>query len=94
MVNGTLALLICFIISVNVKQGSDPGRGQSPIEWGDFPSIRLFICSPVCPSRPSQSGFRASQAGLRASKPGLVASQPGLTASQLGLRASQPGSEA
>ena len=25
--------------------GSGPDRGQSPVEWGDFPSVRRSICS-------------------------------------------------
>ena len=30
-----------------LKQGNGPGRGRSPVEWGDFPSIR-----PSPPRRP------------------------------------------
>ena len=67
--------------------GSSPDRGQSPVECGDFPSVRPS----VHPSVPPLEGPRASQAGLRPSQSGLRASQAGLRASQPGLRASQPG---
>ena len=40
MVSGTLALLKYLVIYMNVKQGSGPNRGRSPVEWGDFPSVR------------------------------------------------------
>ena len=26
-----------------MKQGSGPGRGRSPVEWGDFPSVRPSV---------------------------------------------------
>ena len=25
------------------RQGSSPNRGRSPVEWGDFPSVRSFV---------------------------------------------------
>ena len=31
--------------------GSGLGRGRSPVEWGDFPSVRPYVCPP------SQSGW-------------------------------------
>ena len=40
MVSGTLALLKYSVIYMNVKQGSGPDRGQSPVEWGEIPSVR------------------------------------------------------
>ena len=47
MVSSSNALLYCFfLISFLVylrKQGSSAGRGQSPVEWGGFPSVCLFI---------------------------------------------------
>ena len=27
--------------------GSGPDRGRSPVEWGDFPSVCLYVCSSV-----------------------------------------------
>ena len=65
--------------------GSGPNRGQSPVEWEDFPSVRPPLEGP----RASQAGPRPSQSGLRASQAGLRASQPVLRASQLGLRGSE-----
>ena len=40
MVSGTLALLRYLVIYMNGKQGSGPDRGQSPVEWGEIPSVR------------------------------------------------------
>ena len=45
--------------------GSGPDRGQSPVEWGDFPSVRTSV-PPLEGPRASQAGLRPSQAGLRA----------------------------
>merc|ERR1712082_20909 len=87
MVSGTLAPLYRFWVKVGLKRGSGPDRGRSPVEWGDFPSVRQS----VRPSVPPLEGPRASQAGLRASQPGLRASQADLRASQAGFRASQAG---
>ena len=53
--------------------GSGPNRGQSPVEWGDFP----FVCPSVCPS-PIQPGLRPSPPGLRPCQPGLRPGQPSL----------------
>ena len=91
MVSGSLALLYFLLGFHGGRQGSGPDRGQSPVEWGDFPSIRLFVCPPLEGPRASQAGLRPSQAGLRASQSGLRASLAGFRASQAGLRASQPG---
>ena len=78
--------------------GSGLNRGQSPVEWGDFPSVCPFVRPPLWASqpglRPSQPGLRPSQPGLRPSQPGLRPSQPGLRPSQPGLRPSQPASQA
>ena len=40
MVSRTLALLKYLEIYMNGKQGSGPDRGQSPVEWGEIPSVR------------------------------------------------------
>ena len=46
--------------------GSGPDRGRSPVEWGDFPSVRTF----VPPSGPSSRAWGpASQAWGPASQP-------------------------
>ena len=43
MFSGTHALLKYLVIYLNLKQGSCPDRGQSPVEWGEIPSICLSI---------------------------------------------------
>merc|ERR1712212_335196 len=43
MVSGSLALLFFLLGFHGGRQGSGPNRGQIPVEWGDFPSVRLFI---------------------------------------------------
>ena len=43
MVSGSLALLYFLLGFHGGRQGSGPNRGQSPVEWGDFPSVRLSI---------------------------------------------------
>ena len=48
-----------MVIYMNVKQGSSPDRGQSPVEWGEIPSLRLSICLSVCPLR----GLSQAQGG-------------------------------
>ena len=86
-------LLICFEHSFAWFLGSGPDRGRSPVEWGDFPSVRTS----VRPSIPPLKGPRASQAGLRPSQSGLRASQAGLRASEAWLAGSEAwlaGSEA
>ena len=76
--------------------GSGPDRGRSPVEWGDFLSVRPYVRMSVRPSPlwAIQPGLRPSQPGLRPSQPGLRPSQPGLRPSQPGLRPSQPASKA
>ena len=48
--------------------GSGPDRGQSPVEWGDFPFIRPSVHPSVRLSIPPLEVPRASQAGLRPSQ--------------------------
>ena len=43
MVSGSLALLYFFLGFHGGRQGSGPDRGQSPVEWGDFPSVCLSV---------------------------------------------------
>ena len=38
MVSGSLALLYFLLSFHGGRQGSGPNRGQSLVEWGDFPS--------------------------------------------------------
>ena len=43
MVSGSLALLYFLLSFHGGRQGSGPNRGRSPVEWGDFPSVRSFV---------------------------------------------------
>ena len=52
--------------------GSGSDRGQSPVEWGDFPYVRTSVHPSV---HPPLEGPRASQVGFRPIQPGLRASQ-------------------
>ena len=47
MVSDTLALLKYLVIYMNVKQGSGPDRGRSPVEWGEIPSVHPFVHPPL-----------------------------------------------
>ena len=85
MVSGSLALLFFLLGFHGGRQGSGPDRGQSPVEWGDFPSIRSYVRPSIC------SPLWAIHPGLRPSQPGLRPSQPSLKpvtwlAGWLGLR--------
>ena len=42
MVSSSLALLFLLYFH-GVRQGSGPNRGRSPVEWGDFPSVRSSV---------------------------------------------------
>ena len=45
-----------FLCFCGGKQGSGPDRGQSPVEWGDFPYVRTSVppsaCSPLWAIQP------------------------------------------
>ena len=44
------------------KQGSSPDKGQSPVEWGDFPYVHLPAC-PLPPlSHPARPGTQPARA--------------------------------
>ena len=73
MVSGSLALLYFLLGFHGGRQGSGPDRGRSPVEWGDFPSIRTFVHLSVRPS-------------VRLSIPPIWAIQPGLRPSQQSLK--------
>ena len=49
--------------------GSGPGRGQSPVEWGDFRSVRLSVLTI------NQRGLTAGEGGLKTNQRGLRVSQ-------------------
>ena len=69
MVSGSLALPYFLLGFHGGKQGSGPDRGQSPVEWGDFPFVRPSICPSVrSPHWAIQLGLRPIQLGLRSSQ--------------------------
>ena len=43
MVSGSVALLYFLLSFHGGRQGSSPDRGQSPVEWRDFPFVCLFV---------------------------------------------------
>ena len=49
-------------ISTRSFLGSGPDRGRSPVEWGDFPFVRSFVCSFVRSSVPPR-GLSQAQGG-------------------------------
>ena len=54
IVNITIAVVdfIIYVIMIYPFLGSGPDSGQSPVEWGDFPFVRLSVCPSVRPSIP------------------------------------------
>ena len=59
--------------------GSGPGRGRSPVEWGDFPSVRPYVRTYIRTSiRPSplKPGWEALRPGWEALRPGWEAPRP------------------
>ena len=40
-----LVLVISIYFPASGFLGSGPDRGRSPVEWGDFPFVRLSVCS-------------------------------------------------
>ena len=97
MVSGSLALLYFLLGFHRGRQGSGPDRGRSPVEWGDFPSVRLSVHPSVRPF-PPQPGLRPSQPSLKPEtwlagwlglRPGWLGLRPGwlgLRSGWLGLR--------
>ena len=89
MVSGSLAMLYFFIGFHGGKQG----RGQSPVEWGNFPYVSLSIHPSLWAIQP---GLKPSQPGLRPSQPCLkpeawLTGWLGLRSSWLGLRSELAG---
>ena len=63
--------------------GSGPGRGRSPVEWGDFPSIRTSVHPPLKAQEPAR---QALDPASQASEPTWQASEP----KALGAAGSRP----
>ena len=45
------------IVIAQLFLGSEPDRGRSPVEWGDFLFVRLFVHPSVSPSGPSSQAW-------------------------------------
>ena len=63
MVSGTLALCRYSVIYMNMMQGSSPGMGRSPVEWGKILSVHLSICPPPRGLSQAQGGPNQAQGG-------------------------------
>ena len=73
------------------KQGSGPGRGQSPVEWGDILSVCLSI-RPPGPSRPSERpGGPSETPGGPSERPGGLSERPGGLSERPGELSEKPG---
>ena len=59
MVSGSLALLYFLLSFHGGRQGSGPDRGRSPVEWGEFPFVCLFVRSPLWVIQPGLSPSKA-----------------------------------
>ena len=85
-----LSLSICRSVC-RIFLGSGPGRGRSPVEWGDFrSSVRPF----VPPSRAQEPARQALDPARQASEPARQASEPARQASEPASQACLAGSEA
>ena len=58
MASGSLALLYFLLSFHGGGQGSGPDRGQSPVEWGDFPYVRPYVPPLGHPARPEAQPAR------------------------------------
>ena len=73
--------------------GSGPNQGRSPVEWGDFTSVRSFVRSFV-PPWGLPPGSETLPAGSRALLAGSAALSAGSEALFAGCEAHSAGSEA
>ena len=56
--------------------GSGPDRGRSPVEWGDFPSVRTFV-RPSIPPLWNLAGWLGLSPGWLGLWPGWLGLRPG-----------------
>ena len=93
MVSGSLALLYFLFGFHGGRQGSGPDRGQSPVEWGDFPFVRPSVHPPPPlghPARPEAKPARPkAQPARPKAQPARPEAQPARSEAQ---PASQPAS--
>ena len=81
MAINTLAPLYTVFAVIGLWWGSGLNRGQSSVEWGDFPSFRLSISlSAHLSVHPFIQGLAGWQAGLAGWRRGLAGWLGGLAA--------------
>ena len=90
--------MLSYVIKIHAFLGSGPNRGRSPVEWGDFPSVRPSIRTSVRPyvppSRAQEPARQALDPASQASEPARQASEPARQASEPARQASEPASQA
>ena len=73
----TACLHVCACIYTHAFLSSGPDRGQSPIDWGDFPFVRPFVCLSVHPPlRAKEPARQTLDPSRQASEPARQASEP------------------
>merc|ERR1712105_555494 len=90
MVSGSLALLYFLVGFHGGRQGSGPDRGRSPVEWGDFPSVRPSVRS--SPPLGHPAGPEAQPARPEA-QPARPKAQPARPEAQPARPEAQPASQ-
>ena len=76
MVSGSLALLYFLLGFHGGRQGSGPDRGQSPVEWGDFPSVRTFVCPSPPLGHPARSEAQPARPEAQPARPEAQPARP------------------
>ena len=72
MVSDSLALLYFLLGFHGGRQGSVPNRGRSPVEWGDFPSVRPYARPYVPPLRAQEPAGQALDPASQASESAII----------------------
>ena len=34
-----------YLLVISIEAGQRPGRGRSPVEWGEIPSVQMSVCT-------------------------------------------------
>ena len=87
MVSGSLALLYFLLGFHGGRQGSGTDRGQSPVECGDFPSVRPSVHPSVRPPPLGHQARPEAQPARPEAQPARPEAQPSRSEAQ---PASQP----
>ena len=64
-----LYLIWIIFILFNKFLGSGPDRGQSPVEWGDFPSVRLSVRSSPPLGQPTRPEAKPARPEAQPARP-------------------------